>query len=168
VDDPDYPDSLELVREGRRAIVLRTFSKIYALAGLRIGYGATTAELSAALDRVREPFNVSSIAQAAALASLADGDQIARTRALNAASKEYLYCEFEGMGLRYTRSHANFVWVDLNRDCRPVAAELLRRGVIVRTGDTFGSPTHVRVTTGLQEQNERFIASLKEVLNSQS
>ena len=164
VDDPDYPDALALVRDRRRAIVLRTFSKIYGLAGLRIGYGATTPELADALERVREPFNVSSVAQAAALASLQDGDQVERTRALNKEAKDYLYGEFERLGLEYTPSYANFVWVNLGRECRPVFTELLKRGVIVRTGDAFGAPTHIRVTTGTPQQNQRFVAALDEVL----
>jgi len=166
VDSPDYPDSLGLLREGRRVIVLRTFSKTYALAGLRIGYGATTPELADALERVREPFNVSSVAQAAALASLEDGDQVQRTVRLNVDSKQYLHREFERLGLRYTRSYANFVWVDLGRDCRPVFTELLKRGVIVRTGDIFGAPTHIRVTTGTPEQNQRFVDALEGVLRA--
>jgi len=164
VDDPDYPDALALVRDGRRAIVLRTFSKIYGLAGLRIGYGATTPELADALERVREPFNVSSVAQAAALASLQDGDQVERTRALNEEAKDYFYREFERLGLEYTPSYANFVWVDLGRECRPVFTELLKRGLIVRTGDAFGEPTHIRVTTGTPHQNQRFVAALEEAL----
>jgi len=164
VDDLDYPDSLELVRNGRRAIVLRTFSKIYGLAGLRIGYGATTPELADALERVREPFNVSSVAQAAALASLKDGDQVRRTCEVNQQAKEYLYGEFERLGLEYTPSYANFVWVDVGLECRPVFTELLKRGVIVRTGDAFGAPTHIRVTTGLPEQNQRLAAALEAVL----
>jgi histidinol-phosphate aminotransferase len=166
VEDERYPESLGLVGEGRAVIVLRTFSKIYALAGLRVGYGATTAELADALARVREPFNVSSVAQAAALASLEDGEQVERTRRLNRESKQYLYGEFERLGLSYTRSEANFVWVDMGRDCREVFTELLRRGVIVRTGDVFGAPTHVRVTTGTQEQNRRFASALEEVLGT--
>ncbi len=164
VDDAEYPDSLALVREGRRVIVLRTFSKVYGLAGLRIGYGVTTRELADGLERVREPFNVSSIAQAAALASLQDGDQVERTRRLNRESRDYFCREFERLGLAYTPSYANFVWVDLGRECRPVFTELLKRGVIVRTGDVFGAPTHIRVTTGTPQQNERFIAALEEVL----
>jgi len=168
VDDAEYPESLELVAEERAVIVLRTFSKIYALAGLRIGYGATTPELATALERVREPFNVSSIAQAAALASLQDSDQIERTRSLNRKAKDYLYRGLERLGLAYTPSQANFVWVDMARDCRGVFTELLRRGVIVRTGDAFDAPTHIRVTTGTPEQNERFIAALEEVLASVS
>jgi histidinol-phosphate aminotransferase len=166
VDDPEYPDSLALVRQGRRLIVLRTFSKIYGLAGLRIGYGATTAELADALERVREPFNVSTVAQVAALASLEDSDQVKRTVALNTESKQFLYREFERLGLVYTRSYANFVWVDLGRECRPVFTELLRRGVIVRTGDNFGAPNHIRVTTGTPEQNQRFVSALAEVLRT--
>jgi len=162
--DQDYPDSLALVREGRRVIVLRTFSKIYGLAGLRMGYGVTTPELADALERVREPFNVSSVAQAAALASLDDNDQVSRTVALNAESKAFLYREFERLGLRYTLSHANFIWVDLGRECRPVFTQLLKRGVIVRTGDVFGAPTHIRVTTGTREQNRRFVGALAEAL----
>jgi len=168
VHDPEYPDSLDLVREGRRVIVLRTFSKIYALAGLRVGYGATTPELAEALEKVREPFNVSSVAQAAALASLEDGEQVARTRALNREGRDYFCREFARLGLRYAPSEANFVWVDVRRDCRVVFEGLLRRGVIVRTGDIFGAPRHIRVTTGTREQNERFVKALEEVLEGSS
>lgn len=164
VDDPEYPDGLDYVRQGRPAIVLRTFSKAYGLAGLRVGYGATLPELAEALERVREPFTVTNVAQAAAQASLEDGDQVARSAALNRQSREYLYREFERLGLRWTLSQANFVWVDVGRDCRQVFLELLRRGVIVRTGDIFGAPHHVRVTTGTPEQNQRFIAALEEAL----
>jgi histidinol-phosphate aminotransferase len=166
VEDPEYADGLGLVREGRRAVVLRTFSKIYALAGLRIGYGATTPELAGAMERVREPFNVSSVAQAAALASIGDRDQIERTRSLNRESKSYFYREFERLGLRYSPTQANFVWVDVGVDCREVFTELLKRGVIVRTGDIFGAPTHIRVTTGRREENERFVSALEEVLTA--
>ncbi len=166
VDDPEYPDTLTLIKEGYPIIMLRTFSKIYGLAGLRIGYGVAGPEFASALERVREPFNVSSVAQAAALASLRDGEQLARVRQLNTESKEYFYREFARLGLRYTRSYANFVWLDVGRPCRPVFLELLKRGVIVRTGDIFGAPTHLRVTTGLPEQNKRFLAALEEVLGS--
>jgi histidinol-phosphate aminotransferase len=164
VDDSECPDTLELVRGGRSVIVLRTFSKIYALAGLRIGYGAATPQLAEALEKVREPFNVSSVAQAAALASLMDGEQVERTRKLNRESKAYLYRQFDRLGLSYTHSEANFVWVDVGRDCQQVFRGLLCRGVIVRTGDIFGAATHIRVTTGTQKQNERFVAALERVL----
>jgi len=166
VEDPEYPDSLALVRQGQPVIVLRTFSKIYGLAGLRVGYGAARADLAAALERVREPFNVSTLAQVAALASLADGEQVERTRRMNSEAKRYLYREFERLGLRYTPSQANFVWLDVARECRGVFTELLKRGVIVRTGDIFGAPTHIRVTTGTPEQNVRFVKALEDVLAS--
>jgi histidinol-phosphate aminotransferase len=161
VEDPEYPRSLEYVREGRRVVVLRTFSKIYALAGLRIGYGVSTPEVIGYLQQVREPFNVSNVALAAAGASLEDGDQVRRSRELNREGKQYFYREFERLGLRYARSEANFVWVDVGRDGGEVYEALLKRGVIVRGGDIFGFPNHLRVTTGTREQNERFIAELE-------
>jgi histidinol-phosphate aminotransferase len=165
VEDPEYPDGLGYVREGRAVIVLRTFSKAYGLAGLRVGYGATTLELAEALERVREPFTVASVAQAAALASIGDQEQVQRSVSLNRESRAYLSRELQRLGLSYTPSHANFLWVDLGRDCREVFVELLKRGVIVRTGDIFGAPTHIRVTTGLPQQNQRFVAALAEVLS---
>ncbi|HIE53435.1 MAG TPA: histidinol-phosphate transaminase [Armatimonadetes bacterium] len=164
VDDPDYPDSLQYVREGRNVIVLRTFSKIYALAGLRVGYGLARPDLIGYLNQVREPFNVNSLAQVAALASLQDPEQVERARRMNREGKEQLYRAFTELGLPYVPSQANFVLVDVKRDSRQVFAALLRRGVIVRTGDIFGLPTHLRVTVGKPEENERFIAALREVL----
>jgi histidinol-phosphate aminotransferase len=166
VDDPEYPDSLALVKQGRPVIVLRTFSKSYGLAGLRVGYGVATPELADALGRVREPFDVTSVGQAAALASLHDPAQVERAKALSDESKEAMYVAFERLGLAYTKSYANFVWVDVGRDCREVFQELLKRGVIVRTGDIYGAPTHLRVSTGTREQTEQFVAGLEEVLGS--
>jgi len=166
VDAPDYAQGMPYVREGRAVIVLRTFSKIYALAGLRVGYGVTTPELAGAMERVREPFTVTSVGQAAALASLADKNQLRRSAALNKESKEYLYRELTRLGLKYAPTQANFVWVDVGRDCRDVFVELLKRGVIVRTGDVFGAPTHIRVTTGLPDQNQRFMSALEAVLRT--
>jgi histidinol-phosphate aminotransferase len=164
VDDPQYPDSLALVKQGRPVIVLRTFSKSYGLAGLRMGYGVTTPVLADAMGRVREPFDVNSMAQAAAVASLQDPAQVERTKALSQESKQLMYEAFKQLGLAYTESYTNFVWVDVGRDCREVFLELLKRGVIVRTGDIFGAPTHLRVSTGTVEQTQRFAAALEEVL----
>jgi len=166
VDDPEYPDGLDYVREGANALVLRTFSKVYALAGLRIGYGVGPPHLMKWLQNVREPFNVSSVAQAGALASLDDEDQVKRAAEANREGKKYLYAEFERMGLRYVPTQANFIFVDAGKDSRAVFSQLLRRGVIVRTGDIFGFPTFVRVTIGTPEQNERFIRALEEVLKA--
>ncbi len=164
VDDPDYPDSLAYVRRGRKVAVLRTFSKVYALAGLRIGYGICGRAVADALKQVREPFNVASLAQVAAIASLNDADQLARSRKMVFDGKAYLYEQFEQMGLQYVPTQANFVLVDTGVDSRAVFDGLMRRGVTVRTGDIFGLQNWIRVTIGTREQNERFIAALGSVL----
>lgn len=164
VDDPDYTRSIQWAREGRNVVALRTFSKIYALAGLRVGYGVAPAHVIDLIERVRLPFNVSSMAQVAAVASLADPDQVKRSREQNRKSKEFFYQELDAMGIAYTPTQANFVWIDTGRDCKMVFTELLKRGVIVRTGDIFGCPTHIRVTTGSDDQNQRFIDTFREVM----
>ncbi|MDO8683986.1 MAG: histidinol-phosphate transaminase [Armatimonadota bacterium] len=164
VESDEYPRSIEWVKEGRNVIVLRTFSKIYALAGLRVGYGIARPDIVGYINRVREPFNVNSVAMAGAIASLEDPDQVKRSRELNSSGKKYLCAEFDRMGLPYSPSEANFIWVDVKKDSVKVFKEMLKRGVIIRTGDIFGAPTHIRVTMGTKEQNERFIAALAEVL----
>jgi len=163
-DSADFPDGLKYVREGRNVLALRTFSKIYALAGLRVGYGIGPAPLIHCLHQVREPFNVNSLAQAAALASLRDPDQVRRSCENNRQGRERFYAGFRALGLTWAPTDANFVFVDLGRDCRPVYEALLRRGVIVRTGDIFGMPTHIRVTIGTAEENERFMRELTSIL----
>lgn len=164
VDSADYPNCWESVREGRNLVILRTFSKIYALAGLRVGYGMARPEIIRVLHQVREPFNVNLVAQAAARASLKDPEQVARSRDTNRAGKGFLTSELTAMGLEVVPTEANFLFVDLKRDCRAVFEALLRRGVVVRTGDIFGLPTHVRVTIGTPDQNERFLRELRAVL----
>lgn len=164
VDAPDYPDSLRYVREGRNVVVLRTFSKIYALAGLRVGYGIARPEIIQALHQVREPFNVNSVAQAAAVASLEDPEQVPRSRNANSAGRDYLYGEFTRLGLEYVPTQANFVLVDVRRPAQPVFEALLRRGVIVRTVGLYGLPNHLRVTIGKPADNERFIRDLEAAL----
>ena len=166
-DDPDYPDGLDYVREGRNVIVLRTFSKIYALAALRIGYGIARPEIVKAIHQVREPFNVNSLAQAAAVASLADPDQVIRSRTSNCAGRDYLYGEFARMGLPYVETQANFVLVDLARPARPIFDALLRRGIIVRCGDVLGLPTFLRTSIGTDSDNRRFITELEAVLSAE-
>jgi histidinol-phosphate aminotransferase len=165
-DAPDYPDGLDYVQQGRNVIVLRTFSKIYGLAGLRVGYGIARPELVGYLHQVREPFNVNSLAQAAACASLRDPNQVERSRKVNREGKAALTAAFDSIGLPYAPTEANFILVDVKRDCRAVYEGLLRRGVIVRTGDIFGLPTHLRVTIGTSEQNERFLRELCAILQA--
>jgi histidinol-phosphate aminotransferase len=143
-------------------IVLRTFSKIYGLAGLRIGYGVATAEIINFLNRVRPPFNANSLAQRAALAALGDDEHMARSRAVNAAGMEQVVKGLNALGFAPIPSEANFVYVDVGRDGRVVFEAMLREGIIVRHIE--GSK--VRVTIGLEEENREFLAALKRVILS--
>ena len=164
VESPDYPDALYYIREGRNVIALRTIANINALPGQRVGYGIARPEIVWAVNQVREPFNVNSVAQAGALASLDDPDQVTRSRRANSEGRAFLYRECERLGLPYVPSQANFVFLDTRADSKAVFQALLRRGVIVRTGDIFGLPTFIRVTIGTPEENARFVAALEAVL----
>lgn len=164
VEDPEYPDTLKYVREGRNVIVLRTFSKIYALAGLRVGYGISTPQIIDLLNRVRQPFNVNLLAQEAARASLQDVEHVRESRRVNSMGKRFLYRELEKLGLEYVPSQANFILVHLNRPADAVFQEMMRLGVIVRPMGGYNFPNSIRVTVGTAEQNRRFIAALKEAI----
>ena len=163
VESQDYPDSLKIVRENCNCIMLRTFSKICSLAGLRIGYGIASPQLIACLNRVRLPFNTSSIAQVAALASLGEAKWVAEIRKINREGKKFLYSEFEKMGVEYVPSEANFILVKVGRDAPKVANKLLKKGIIVRAMTSFGLPEYVRVTIGRPEENKKFAQALKAV-----
>jgi histidinol-phosphate aminotransferase len=165
-DADDYPDGVDYVRAGANVLVLRTFSKVFGLAGLRIGYGVARPEIIAGLEQVREPFNVNHLAQVGALAALDDAEHLEQSRALVRTGRARLAAALASMGLRPWPSQANFVWVDVRRPCRPVYEALLARGVIVRAGDAFGADTFLRVTIGTTEQNERLIAALQEVMDA--
>ena len=160
------PDSLRHVREVRSVVVLRTFSKIYGLAGLRIGYGIARPYLVELLDRARAPFNVNALAQRAALAALDDTRHVADSRRVNEQGKAYLSTELDRLGLAYPRSAANFILVDVRRDGRAVAEALLQEGVIVRPMGGRHLPTHIRVTIGTLNENKRFIKALRLALRS--
>ena len=162
VEDKEYPDGLDYVRRHPNVVVLRTFSKMYGLAGLRIGYAVARSEIVDCLERVREPFNVNSLAQEAALTALGDREHVAAIQALNRTEKQYLYGEFSRLGLEYVPTEANFILFDAGRDEKQLFQDLLRRGVIIRGG--FGYPTKLRVTIGTRYQNERFIEALESVL----
>ncbi len=164
VSDPAHPDGLDYIRQGRPLVVLRTFSKIYGLAGLRVGYGIAPAPVIADLNRVREPFNVNAAAQVAALAALEDGDHLLLSWDVAEKGRRQLAAGLERMGFQAVPTEANFCFVDLKTDSRRVFKALLERGVIVRSGDIFGYPTYIRVTCGTEEQNHRFLTALGEVL----
>jgi histidinol-phosphate aminotransferase len=136
--DPTYPDSLAYVREGRRVIAIRTFAKIYGLAGLRIGYGIASPEIISLINRIKEPFNVNSLAQIAARAALQDVEHLRRSRELVASGKSFLYESFDRLGLKYIPTQANFIFVDIGVDSLSAFRSLITKGVIVRTGDIFG------------------------------
>lgn len=165
VTDPLYPDSLELVKKGKNVIVLRTFSKIYGLAGLRIGYGIAKSEIISMIHRVREPFNVNLLAQEAARAAIKDKDHLMKSKESVEKGREYLYQAFDRLGLKYIPTQANFIFVDVKCDSVALFRSLLKKGVIIRTGDIFGYPTYIRVTIGTQEQNERFVRCLEMALD---
>ncbi|MEQ1655126.1 MAG: histidinol-phosphate transaminase [Nitrospira sp.] len=162
VRDPHFPESLQYVAQGRNAIVLRTFSKIYGLAGLRIGYGITTPEITNCLNRVRPPFNANTLAQRAALAALGDDEHVAKSRAVNVAGMQQLESGLRALGFAVIPSQANFVYFDVKRDGRALFDALLREGVIVRHIEG----TMLRVTIGQPDENDAFMTSLKKVLQS--
>lgn len=156
----EFPESMAYVKQGRNAIVLRTFSKIYGLAGLRIGYGVTTPEIANFLNRVRPPFNANSLAQRAALAALDDDEHVANSRAVNQAGMDQIVSGLRALGFAPIASETNFVYVDVGRDGRRVFDGLLRLGVIVRHIEG----RMIRVTIGQSEENTTFLAALGQVL----
>lgn len=161
----DYPDSLKYVKAGRNIIVLRTFSKIYGLAGLRLGYGIAPPELIALLRKVKMPFNVNSAAQLAGLAALEDHEHVKRSIEINAEGKSFLYKMFDNMELRYIPTEANFILIQPPMDGNSFANKLLKRGIIVRympSQDYSG----VRITIGTKRHNMRLIKVIKEVLKN--
>jgi histidinol-phosphate aminotransferase len=154
------PDVLRYVRENRNVVVMRTFSKIQGLANLRIGYGLAPARIAEVLQKTRQPFNANGIAQAGALAGLADEDHMRRTRELTHEGRAYLEAEFTAMGLTFVPSAANFVLVHVG-DGDAVFKTLLRRGLIVRAMRSYKLPAWIRVSVGTMEQNRAFIKNLR-------
>ncbi|MFF2482174.1 histidinol-phosphate transaminase [Paenibacillus sp. NPDC058071] len=163
VEQADFPDGVRLLEKYRNLVVLRTFSKIYGLSSLRIGYGVGHPDVIRYINQVREPFNTTRMAQAAAKASLSDEDFIAHCRKENRAGIDYMTGEFDRLGLRYFPAYGNFIMVDVERPSPEVFDALLRKGIIVRSRWTH-YPSHIRVSVGTREQNEKFIEALKQVL----
>src|SRR5262245_2516937 len=160
----DFPDTLAYVKQGRKVAVLRTFSKAASLAGLRVGYGVSDADAIALMNRIRQPFNVNSLAQAGALAALDDEAHILECVRMIEAGRHFLYDGFKHLGLRYVPSRANFVLVDVGRNAGTIYQGLLREGVIVRPMTSFGMETTLRVSVGTPEENRRLIKALATVL----
>lgn len=160
----EYPNALEWIGKYPNLIVARTFSKVYGLAGLRVGYGVSSPALADLLNRVRPPFNVNNIALAAATAALDDDAHLNKTLDITAKGMHQLVAGFSELGLRHIPSVGNFVCVDVGKPAAPVYEALLRDGVIVRPVTNYGLPNHLRVTVGLPEENARFLAALGKAL----
>jgi histidinol-phosphate aminotransferase len=162
--ETDCADASAWLEELPNLVVVRTFSKAHGLAGLRVGYALSRPEIAEPLNRVRQPFNVNSVALAAAVAALDDPDHVVRTVALNRAGITTLRAAIEKLGLKVLPTAANFVLVDLGKEAGPVYDAMLRQGVIVRPVGSYGLPNHVRITTGTAEQNQRVLQALKAAL----
>jgi histidinol-phosphate aminotransferase len=157
--DEDYPDTMKYFADGRDILILRTFSKVYGLASLRIGYGIAKKEIISEMNKIREPFNTNSLSQEAALAALADVEHLKRSIEVNEQGKKYLYRELDALGMKYVPTEANFIYMPIERDSMELFNSLLRKGVIVRPV----GPKQIRVTVGLPEENRRFVEALKAV-----
>jgi histidinol-phosphate aminotransferase len=167
VDSDAFPDSIGYVREGRRnVVVIRTFSKVYGLAGIRIGYGFAHADVIATMMKIKPPFNVNVLAQAAGIAGLQDQEFVARSVEENKRGRQYLYKELDRLGLEYAESHTNFLLIRIGQRAHEIQQTLLRRGVIVRPCDAYDLPDHLRISIGSPAQNERFIRTLADVLDA--
>jgi histidinol-phosphate aminotransferase len=164
IDDPDYPDSFKCLREGRKIMILRTFSKVYGLAGMRLGYGIAAPEVIAGLSKLRISFNVNRLSQVAGLAALDDHEHVEKSRATNEAGKKYLYEAYRKLGLFFLPTYANFIFVDFGKDSQVIFEALQKKGIITRTIKEYGFPHALRITIGSEGQNRKLIKALEEVL----
>ncbi|NIT14068.1 MAG: histidinol-phosphate transaminase [Candidatus Dadabacteria bacterium] len=166
VDSEDYPNSLDYQKSRDSIITVRTFSKIYGLAGIRLGYGVGSEDIISYMNRVREPFNVNSLAQTAGISALRDYEHVNKSIQINDEGKKYMQTEFDKMGIKHFDSYTNFILIDLQADPIPIYNELIKQGVIVRPVGGYGLNTHLRISIGLMEQNVRFITALKNLINT--
>jgi histidinol-phosphate aminotransferase len=164
VDRPDYPNGMDYFRRMPNLVVLRTYSKIYGLAGVRLGYGIMQSQLTAYLHRTRMPFNLSSIAQVAGVAALDDVEHVRTTRETTHRGLRYLEEELPRLGITVPRSDANFVFAEFGRPAQPIYEALLQRGLITRPIPQYGFPNALRISVGLRAHNERLVVALKEIL----
>ncbi len=160
-DKENFPNTINLLKKRKNLIVTRTFSKAYSLAGLRIGYGISSAEIISCLNKVREPFNVNSLAQAAALASLDDSNYLKMVKKSLKEGKKYLYGNLKKLNLVFVDSCTNFILIDIGKDSTKVFKDLLRDGIIVRDMKAWGLNTYLRVTISTMKENKAFINSLR-------
>jgi histidinol-phosphate aminotransferase len=160
----DYPDCIRWLDRYPNLIVTRTFSKAHGLAALRVGYGISSTAMADLLNRVRQPFNVNSMAQRAAVVALQDQAHVERSVRFNQAGMHQLIAGLDSMGMHFIPSHANFICIDMEQEAGILYGQLLREGVIVRPVASYGLPNHLRVTIGLEQENARFLAALAKIL----
>ncbi len=165
VEDPACPNGLNYINCGKDLIVIRTFSKAYGLAGLRIGYGLARPELADYINRVRQPFNVNSLAQVGALGALKDQAFFERTRTLIRSGKKTIEMGLDRMGLVYVPSYTNFILIRVPQKAQVVFEAMLKKGIIIRSMKSYGLEDYIRVSIGLPEENRCFLQVLKQVLN---
>jgi histidinol-phosphate aminotransferase len=165
VTDKEFPSGLEYWNSGKMLVVLRTFSKIYGLAGLRIGYGIARSLLVDNMNKVRQPFNVNSLAQIGARAALGDKEHMRRSKENNRKGLDFLFKELHGMGYFCVPTQANFFLIKVGNYAAEIYERLLRKGIIVRPMKGYNLDEYIRVTVGLPEENQRFIAAFKEVVD---
>ncbi|MDR7001383.1 histidinol-phosphate transaminase [Neobacillus niacini] len=159
----DYTNGLEFVRSDFPIIVLQTFSKIYGLAGVRVGFGAAPESIIQSILHVKEPFNVNSLAQAAASAAITDEEHVNHSKQVNAKGREQLYNALTELGIKYTKSMSNFILIEFGAYAKEVYQKLLALGVIVRYGDIWGLPGHIRISIGTQEENTILIEAISSI-----
>ncbi len=164
VDAADYPNSLDYLRSGKSILTLRTFSKVYGLAGVRLGYGIGNRDVIETLYKVRMTYSVSSLAMAAGLAALDDQEHVEKCVKMNRSEREFLSRELSRRGVKYVPSSTNFIFLDVGRPADGVGDALLREGMIVRPLGAWGLPTGLRVSIGTHEQNEKVLTALEKVL----
>jgi len=161
--EQDYPNGLDYLGKNN-IIVTRTFSKAYGLAGLRVGYGISSSEIIKYMEAVREPFNVNSLAQVAAIGALKDKDFVAKAKKVVREGKKFIYSELKALGIRYVPSVTNFILIELGSKSGEVTEKLLKKGVIVRNMKAWGLGNFIRVTIGKESENKRFIKELKKII----
>ncbi|MBP7331899.1 MAG: histidinol-phosphate transaminase [Desulfotomaculaceae bacterium] len=163
VDDPRYPDSIEYLRENENVVVFRTFSKIYGLAGLRLGYGMARPDYVTQMEKIREPFAANRVVQAGALEALADNEFICQVKDVHQKGKQVICDGLVSLGINFVPTEANFIFADLGMDMKFLFPELLKRGVIIRPGSLWGYNTFARITIGTPDENQFFLEQLADV-----
>lgn len=165
VNEKDYPAGIEyLKKRGLNILFTRTFSKIYGLAGLRIGYGIASSEVISYIERIRPPFNVSSVAQAGAVAAMDDKQRIKKSKKMVLQQKKYLYKELDKIGMGYIPSSANFILVNMKKDGKIIFEQLLRKGIIIRAMEEYGFKNFIRVTIGTPSENKKFLKEITKII----